>query len=42
MANITAEELKEVNNKLSENGYWLNRQGGDMIAYSRRTNPIFY
>lgn len=42
ITNISKDELQEVCDILSNLGYWLVRQGSDMIAYSKKVNPVFY
>lgn len=42
IANLLEREIFEVKNILGEKGYFLQRIKGDMVAYSKDVNPLFY
>tara|TARA_R110002020_G_scaffold47937_2_gene137032 strand:+ start:92629 stop:93216 length:588 start_codon:yes stop_codon:yes gene_type:complete len=42
VANLNKFEINEVANKLDDFGFKLNKIKGDMMAYSKNVNPIFY
>ncbi|MBB6327818.1 FkbM family methyltransferase [Algoriphagus iocasae] len=42
VSNINYQEILETKEILKNQNYYLIRQGGDMIAYSKNINPIFY